>query len=167
MARIYIKINNYFLLLKLFSVRIILMTTIKQDILELKAGDTLASEDQPCKALYTVKEGPFKAFKVKNGKTIPVGLINSGEYVGEMSLLTNSNFTTSVVALTDAKVICLQKEAIEKQLEQAPSWLIALTRGLVHRLNATNELLKRNGIEDEAISSAIKAIEAKNPIEKD
>lgn len=142
------------------------MSVIKQDVIHLKPGDLLVKEDQPSVALYIIKEGQLEAFKEKDGKRIPLGLINSGEYVGEMSLLSNNAYTNSVVALTPVKVIRLQKSAIEKQLEQAPGWLIALTRGLVDRLNHANEVLKRNGIEDEKMLSAIQAIEAKNPTEK-
>lgn len=141
------------------------MSAIKQDIIELAPGAVLAKEDQPCAALYIVKEGQLKAFKTKDGKEIPVGIINSGEYVGEMALLGGNTYTANVVALTKVKVIRLQKSAIEKQLELAPKWLIALTRGLVDRLNHANEVLKRNGISDEKMTSAIKAIESNNPKE--
>ncbi|MCB0391351.1 MAG: cyclic nucleotide-binding domain-containing protein [Bdellovibrionales bacterium] len=142
------------------------MSVIKQEIIELKAGEILVKEDQPSSALYIIKEGQLEAYKEKDGKRIPLGLINSGEYVGEMSLLRNTSYTNSVVALTPVKAIRLQKTAIEKQLEQAPKWLVALTRGLVARLDLANDILKRNGIEDEKMSSAIKAIEEKNPIEE-
>ena len=138
----------------------------KQDIVELKPGDLLIKEDQPSVALYIIKEGQLEAFKEKNGERIPLGIINSGEYVGEMSLLVNTSYTNSVVALTNVKAIRIQKSALEKQLEQAPKWFVALTRGLVDRLHHANEILRRNSIQDEKMTAAIKAIEQKNPIEK-
>jgi CRP/FNR family cyclic AMP-dependent transcriptional regulator len=143
------------------------MSTLKQDQIEIKIGEYLTKEGQPCVALYIVKEGQLKVFKIKDGVEIPLGIISSGEYVGEMSLLTGSYYTTSVVALTPTKVIRIQKSAIEKQLEQSPKWLVALTRGLVERLHHANEVLKRNGIVDEKMNSAIHAIEAKNPSTSD
>jgi CRP-like cAMP-binding protein len=137
------------------------MTLVKQDILTLKPGEILTKEGQPCSALYIVQEGQLKVYKTKGDKEIPVGLISSKEYIGEMAILLGRNYTTSVMALTEVKVICLEKSAIEKQLAQAPAWLVALTRGLVSRLDSANEILKRNGIEDEKMTQTIQAIESK------
>lgn len=138
------------------------MSVAKQEIVELNVGDLLVKEDQPGVALYIIKEGQLEAFKMRDGQNIPLGIISSGEYVGEMSLLSNSSYTSSVRALTPVKAIRLDKAAIEKQLEQAPKWFVALTRGLVDRLRHTNDILRRNGLEDEKISASIKAIEENN-----
>ena len=75
-----------------------------------------------------------------------------------MSLITDRPHYANAVALT--KVICLKipNSVIEEQLRQLPSWLVALTRGLVYKLDKTNDVLRRNGIVDESLSTAVKAI---------
>jgi hypothetical protein len=51
----------------------------------------------------------------------------------------------------------ISKEAIEAQLKQTPSWLVALLKSLVDRLQASNELLRRNSVVDETLNNAIKS----------
>lgn len=97
----------------------------------------------------------------KDDQRIPLGIARSGQYLGEMSLLTGSNHTASAVALTDVTTIRLDKTAINHQLETAPPWLVALTRGLVDRLIIANNMLIRHNIIDDSLVSAISAIEVK------
>jgi hypothetical protein len=63
--------------------------------------------------------------------------------------------------LTPVKAHRLTKESIEAQLKTVPAWLLALTKGLIERLNGANELLRRNGLVDESLSGQVKAVEEK------
>ncbi len=125
-------------------------------------GEHILREGAKCDALFIIKEGQIQIFRVDAHKNkIPVGIVRSGEYLGEMSLISNRPHSANAVALT--KVVCVKitSDALEEQLKTAPSWLVALTRGLVFKLHRTNDVLKRNGIVDESISTAVKAIQEK------
>ena len=110
--------------------------------------------------LYIIKKGQIKIFRDggTDGKEIPLAVINSGEYLGEMSIITDLPHTASAMALTDVEAVCIDKKSIEEQLKTCPQWLIGITRLLIDRLNRTNEVLRRNGIVDERLLGAIKAI---------
>ncbi len=125
-------------------------------------GEYILREGAKCDSLFIVKEGQIQIYRQDSHKNkIPVGLVQSGEYLGEMSLISERPHGANAVALT--KVICVKitSEALEEQLKTAPSWLVALTRGLVFKLHRTNDVLKRNGLVDESISAAVKAIQDK------
>jgi CRP-like cAMP-binding protein len=125
-------------------------------------GEYILREGAKCDALFIVKEGQIQVFRVdKNKNKIPVGLVRSGEYLGEMSLISDRPHSANAVALTKVTCVKITSEALEEQLRTAPSWLVALTRGLVFKLHRTNDVLKRNGIVDESITSAVKAIQDK------
>lgn len=139
----------------------------KVHTVEFMPGEYILREGAQCDALFVVKSGQIQIFRLDNQKNkIPVGIVQSNEYLGEMSLLTDKPHSANAVALT--KVICLKihTDALEEQLKTAPPWLVALTRGLVYKLQRTNDVLKRNGIVDESLTIAVKAIQEKEKINK-
>ena len=131
----------------------------KTDTVIFMPGEHILREGAKCDALFIVKSGQIQIYRMDiNKKQIPIGLVRSGEYLGEMSLVSDKPHSANAIALTETECIKISCTALEEQLKTAPTWLVALTRGLVYKLNRTNEVLKRNGIVDESISSAVKAI---------
>jgi CRP/FNR family transcriptional regulator, cyclic AMP receptor protein len=125
-----------------------------------KKGDLILREKAAPDRLYIIKKGQIKVFRDGggDGKEIPLAIVNSGEYLGEMSIILDTPHTASAMALTDVEAVYIDKKGIEEQLKQAPQWLVGIARLLIDRLNRTNEVLRRNGIVDERILGAIKAI---------
>lgn len=133
------------------------------NLVEFYPGDFLAKETCGCDALYIIKEGQLEVYQIgKNGEKIILGIIGSGEYVGETALLMNRPYNSNVVALTKVTAIKLSKDTVNAQLKKVPAWLIALTKGLIVRLQASNENIRRHGISDEKLTSAVQAIESNN-----
>ena len=125
-------------------------------------GEYILREGAKCDALFIVKEGQIQIFRMDVQKNkIPVGLVRSGEYLGEMSLISDRPHSANAVALTKTVCVKITSDALEEQVKSAPSWLVALTRGLVFKLHRVNDVLKRNGIQDESLTAAVKAIEDK------
>lgn len=138
------------------------MSSEKVQTITYLPGEYILREGAKCDALFIVKEGQIQIFKMDIHKNkIPVGICQSGEYLGEMSLISERPHSANAVALTKVTCLKITSEVLEKQLKSAPEWLVALTRGLVFKLHRTNDVLKRNGIVDESITSAVKAIESK------
>ena len=128
-------------------------------------GDYILREGAMCDSLLVVKSGQIEVFRFdKARKKIPLALVNSGEYLGEMSLVADRPHSANAVALTETVCLKISNDALEAQMRTAPTWLVALTRGLVMKLHKTNDLLKRNGIVDESLYGAVKAIETKRAI---
>ena len=122
-------------------------------------GDYILREGANCDSLIIVKSGQIEIFRTtQNGSHIPLGIVQSGEYLGEMAILTDRSHTANAVALTQTVCLKLPTHFIEEQLKTVPSWLVALTRGLVHKLIKTNEVLRRNSIVDDSLSTAVRAI---------
>ena len=132
------------------------------------AGEYLLREGAKCDALIIVKEGQIEIFKSGPNKAkIPIGIVQSGEYLGEMSLIANRPHSANAVALTRTVCIKITHTALEEQLAKVPSWLVALTRGLVHKLDKTNDVLRRNGIVDETLTTSVQAIENHQDVKKE
>ena len=135
------------------------MADPKSTIVKFKPGEYLLTEKQAANCLYIIKEGQVEIFKMNNeNKKIPLALVNSGEYLGELSLLANMPHSANAVALTRVTAIKIEKAAIDNQLSQVPKWFVGITRTVTMRLIQTNEVLRRNSIVDEKLSSAIRVV---------
>ncbi len=127
-----------------------------------KPGEVIFFEKAAADALYIIQSGQVEVFKKnKEGNKVVVAVINSGQYLGEMAIFRGTPHSSNAAALSEVTAAKLSKEAVESQLKAAPSWLVALVRLLVTRLHASNELIKKHGIVDEAAQSAAQAISEK------
>ncbi len=125
-------------------------------------GEFILREGAKCDSLFIVKTGQVQIYRLDSRKNkIVMGMVQSGEYLGEMALLSSKPHSANAVALTRTECVKLSSHVLEEELKKVPKWLSALTRGLVFKLNRTNEVLRRNGINDESLTTAIRAIQDK------
>ncbi len=125
-------------------------------------GEFILREGAQCDSLFIVKSGQVQIYRLNSHKKkIIMGMVQSGEYLGEMSLISSRPHSANAVALTKTECIKISSQVLDEELKKVPNWLSALTRGLVFKLHRTNDILRRNGIVDESLSSAVKAIQDK------
>jgi CRP/FNR family transcriptional regulator, cyclic AMP receptor protein len=137
-------------------------TSNQANVISFNPGDFLIREKTPPEALYIIKEGQLEVYKTcTNGDKIPIALISSGQYVGEAAVLLGTQNMSNVVALSPVKAVKLSKASIDAQLKSVPQWLIALTKGLIERMHAANELIRRNNCVDENLADRIKSVHDK------
>ena len=123
-------------------------------------GDTIFKDGDPRSHLFVIQKGQIAIFKVAaDGARLPLGLVGSGEYLGESGLIDDKpSHNTWAVALTDVEVIAIDVTSIREQLKSAPPWLVALTKGLAQKVRKMNEVVRRNKIEDESLKNAMIAV---------
>ncbi len=138
-----------------------------ENTIEFQPGDTIFNEKDPGGCLYVIKEGQVGVFKKGQSELLPLAIVGSGEFLGEMSLIREKQRSSTAIALTPVKVIKMTKGAFKVQLDKTPKWVRALLDGLVQRLDKMDELVKRNGVKDEQISQTIENIAKKNGISLD
>lgn len=121
------------------------------------AGHVIFRDKDPRQFLYIIKSGQIEIFKLDSkGLKIPLGIVASGEYLGELGMINElANHSTSAMALTEIEAIQISSETVQEQLKAAPSWLVALTKGLGVKLQHVNEILRRNGLIDDSLGTAV------------
>ena len=134
-----------------------------EKLVNFKAGEIIIQEKKDSDSIYIVKSGQLQAYKsTSSGEKIPLGIINSGEYIGEMSFFLDNYNTANVAALSDTVLIKISKDYCNKFLKTLPPWFTAMIKGQAHRLNKANDILRRNDIVDDSLATSVKAIEDKN-----
>lgn len=111
----------------------------------LAKDEILLREGDKADYVYFVKKGQLKAYKeATSGSPALLGLIECGEFVGEMAYINGQPRSANVSAVTDCELIEVPLGLFEKVLFKRPSWSKALMLTLSKRVRAANKSLKNS-----------------------
>lgn len=111
-------------------------------IKHLKKGESLVKEGEHSNSMYWVQSGTLRLFKKKGSGFIELGVVHSGEVVGEMSFLDNQPRSASVEALQPCDIVEIPRGKFEEFINAQPSWMKSLIQTLVKRLRTTNNRVR-------------------------
>jgi HEAT repeat protein len=83
--------------------------------------------------MYIIVSGEVQVVKGKDGG-IEIARRGPGEYVGEMSLITQDPRMASLIAQGDVRMLCLEREVFERMLLEKPELGLSVMRSLIRRL---------------------------------
>src|SRR5437588_5334950 len=115
-------------------------------------GEHVIEEGAEGDSMFILLRGAAEVSVSKNGSTIPVATLSSGDCIGEMSLLTGEKRSATVRADGDCYVMEISKQSMGEVIRDSPECLKQLTELLAKRKMETEGILK-----DAAISSADQA----------
>jgi CRP/FNR family cyclic AMP-dependent transcriptional regulator len=82
-------------------------------------NQTIYAQGAACDAVFYIQEGKVRLTVVaKNGKEATIGLLNPGDFFGEGSLAGQSLRMGSATAMTDCKLLRIEKKAMMLALHQ-------------------------------------------------
>jgi len=110
------------------------------------AGATLIREGEVGRRMFVIRDGTLIVSKGVSDKVEKVLVhMKHGEFFGEMSLFTRRLRSASVRALTDAVVLTLDREGLDRLVDTLPrsalSLLISMAEEFSNRLSNTDEML--------------------------
>src|SRR5947199_10621748 len=114
-------------------------------------GERVIEEGAEGDSMFILLRGAAEVSVSKNGSTIPVATLSSGDCFGEMSLLTGEKRSATVRAQRDCYVMEISKRVMAGIIQQTPDCLRQLSEILARRKMETEGVLK------EAIGSAEQA----------
>ena len=113
----------------------------------LAPGEGVIREGDPGDSLFAVHRGTLQVVRAEEGQEPYTGLfwkpmaeLGPGQWFGEASLLTGAPRSATVVALTEAEVLELPKEAFEASLKREPELLERLVDLMDRRVHETTEV---------------------------
>ena len=99
-----------------------------------RSGETIFSAGDPADAVYVVEAGQVGVFGGRNGDGRPVAVLAAGEFFGEMAIVDGRPRSATVRALSDCRLITLNRRQIVSRMTAADPALRLLIRVLVDRL---------------------------------
>jgi CRP-like cAMP-binding protein len=137
------------------------MTKEKTETENFKAGDTLFREGDASGCLYIIKEGQVQVYITTAEQKIPLAIVNSGQFLGELSCVLGGYRTATAVALTSVKAVRIKKDFMDDALKETPGWMSGLIKCLAERIHDMNDILRRNRIVDEQLKTKMAAAESR------
>lgn len=99
-------------------------------------------EGETSNSMYWVQGGSLRLYKKKGSGFIELGVVHSGEVVGEMSFLDNQPRSASVEALQPCDIVEIPRGKFDEFVAAQPSWMKSLVSTLVKRLRTTNNRVR-------------------------
>lgn len=110
----------------------------------LPAGAQLFAEGSPGMRAYVIMEGEVAIVKRSGNRELLLAIRPAGEVIGEMALLEQAPRMASVRGHTDATLLAIHQDELEKLLNNSPSAARAMLRTMVSRLRNTEAMLRES-----------------------
>ena len=112
------------------------------DILDVPRGTVVFHEGEPGDSLYIVLGGKIKlGRRTADGRENLVAVMGPSDQFGELSLFDPGPRTSTAVAVTDARLARMSKQALRTWITQRPQIAEQLLRVVARRLRRTNAML--------------------------
>ncbi len=103
------------------------------------AGDPILSEGETGDEAYIITSGECEVYKTIAGKRVQLQVLSAGAVFGEMSLLSSSQRSASVVALTPVTVVVVSREVVDREMNSMKPWMGMFIRTLASRFRELQE----------------------------
>ncbi|WP_243385268.1 Crp/Fnr family transcriptional regulator [Bacillus kexueae] len=114
-----------------------------------KKGTTILSPDKPMKALFLLKEGQVRLYRMnQNGKQFTVDILVDGNIFGETSTLSLTDDQIYAEAMTDSYLCLLSKADFEEFIEKNPKIALKFINILSTRLKEVYSLSEKIALGD-------------------
>ncbi len=110
----------------------------------LPAGAQLFAEGSPGMRAYVIMDGEVEIVKKSGNRELLLAIRPAGEVIGEMALLERAPRMASVRAHTDATLLAIHHDELEKLLNSSPSAARAMLSTMVARLRNTEAMLRES-----------------------
>ncbi len=108
-----------------------------------RAGTTIFHRDDPGPSLHIINSGLVKlTLASPEGREVTVGILDAGDFFGELALLDGGPRSASAVALEGVETLTLDREPFVALLERHPQVATALLGVLGERLRRTDQLIQ-------------------------
>ena len=112
------------------------------ELVEVPRGATVFHEGEPGDSLYIVLSGKIKlGRRTADGRENLVAVMGPSDQFGELSLFDPGPRTATAVAVTDARLARMSKDALRSWITERPKIAEQLLRVLARRLRRTNAML--------------------------
>jgi len=104
-----------------------------------KSGETIIKQGTTGNCLYIIQKGKVEVIEETANADIKIAELKKKDFFGEMSLFEKDVRSCTVKALSDVKVLTLDKRSFYKTIQSDPSLAFRLLEKMSNRLRKMNE----------------------------
>ena len=133
---------------------------------EFAAGDYVIRQGEPGLGLYFITAGKVKVEIDTEGRIVQVAQLQSGAFLGELSIVDEKARSASVVCLENTQCLLLTRDSFSKLMNKHPEILVQMVKALARRIRETNTAFSQPA-RSEPPAAAIQSVENQAPVEND
>lgn len=109
----------------------------------IKAGDVLFRKGEPGSAMYVIEDGEIEIYLPVDPPVneVQLSILKEGEFFGELSLFADTPRTATARAITNTRLVEMQRGDFITFIMERPSVGISMLGEMAKRLQLTNELI--------------------------
>ncbi|MDQ0174877.1 Crp/Fnr family transcriptional regulator [Bacillus chungangensis] len=120
-----------------------------------KKGEIIFRSGESENHLYIVHKGKVKIFRLtESGKEQFIRTMESGDFLGELSLFTKNKHNSFAEAMTDVEICVIERNDFQKLLYQFPAISLKVLEELSSRLESAEKLVSQLSSQDAEIRVA-------------
>lgn len=121
-----------------------------------RPGEIIFREKEFSESLYIIQKGQVRLFTAKGKGFVEIGILRSGEVIGEMAYFDEKYQRRSCTgeAVVTTELIEISFKALTKTVQGLNPWMKTIINTLADRLRSSNEKLKK--IEGNSVSYGVK-----------
>lgn len=112
-------------------------------VVEFKSGETVFQQGEAGTLMYLVQKGELAVLQEHSGTETQIAVFKRSDFFGEMSLLEKAPRTHTVRALSDTKLVEIDRGAFSQMLKRNPDIAVRIVRKLSGRLASTEDMIVR------------------------
>ncbi len=106
--------------------------------LHFEKGDVIFNEKDEKEEMYLIDSGEIKIVKTIGDVDVNIAYLSSGDFFGEMTLITGSRRVASAIAFTDCNLHIMDKEAFKSNIANNGDFVNRILVTLARRLEKTD-----------------------------
>ncbi len=106
--------------------------------LHFKEGEAIFNKQDEGKEMYFIDSGEIEIVKTIGDVDLNIASLRSGEFLGEMSLITGSRRVASAIAVTDCNLHVMDKETFMSNITNNRDFVNRVLLSLARRLEETD-----------------------------
>jgi CRP-like cAMP-binding protein len=114
----------------------------------LAPGEVIFDEGDPADRLYVIRSGEVELVRENAARQRVVARLGPGDFFGELGVVLSEPRTARAVAVSQTRLIALDRETLEGMIVDQPEIAIRMIRVLVSRLIEAERRLAGLGVDD-------------------
>ena len=108
-----------------------------------QAGETIVRQGEPGQCMYVIQSGQVVVAQEKAQSEVPLAVLNKGDFFGEMALFEREARSATVRALTDSRVLTVDKRTFLRRIQEDPSLAFRMVETMSRRIRDLDKEISR------------------------
>ena len=114
-----------------------------------KEGQVIFVEGEKPAYLYIIVSGEVRVFKEDGNTLLPINLLKSKDFIGELSMFDDHPRSATALASKDSEIMLVKRTDIRKVLKDCPEWVSNIMMTISDRLRDTIDMMRDHRIIDD------------------